>query len=59
MKYLLKCLTCGATCWVHGAYEADVNALSLDEGREREWEPPSDCPHEEFEVIDEEDPEPD
>lgn len=26
MKYLVKCSVCGATCWVRGWEESDVNA---------------------------------
>ena len=59
MNYLIRCLACGSTCWVNGSYEWDTNALNLDDP---EWQTDSsvadpvarDCPHEEFEVIDEE-----
>ncbi len=54
MRYKLKCKECGATCWVGGEYEPDVNALNLDDSVVYEWEPESDCKHEDFDVVDSE-----
>lgn len=63
MRYKLQCKSCGATCWVRGSFDGDVNAVELDEKSEREWEggnrsmeqslyhPP--CPHNDYDVIDE------
>ncbi len=57
MKYLLKCRSCEAMAWVPGYYEEDVNALELNLDYAK-WEPASDCPHDNYDVIDHECPEP-
>lgn len=55
MNYLLKCLGCGATCWVPGAYDPTCNALELDENGVWEWDGARDekCEHDDFDVLDE------
>lgn len=64
MNYLLQCSDCGATCWVSGNYESDTNALNLDDPEEWTIDHKFDylgiswCSHTDYEVIDEEYPEP-
>ena len=52
MKYLVKCLVCGATAWLRGNDDPDTNGLELIDGRDTKWEPHSECQHQEYEVID-------
>ncbi len=68
MRFKLKC-KCGATCWVSGQDEPDVNAVSLDDNVEWAWEPnmvalaaewsaANPCQHDDFEIVDQEYDEP-
>jgi hypothetical protein len=54
MRYKLQCKACGATCWVNGDYEPDTNAVNLDDSHVYEWEPESNCDHEDFDSVDSE-----
>ena len=57
MRYLLQCSSCKATVWVSGEDDPDTNSLTL--GDPGEWDDGDpNWPHDDFEVIDEEYPEP-
>lgn len=53
MRYLIYCLQCGETFWCGGEEDPDTNGFEPDfDNLELE----SDCPHEDFNVIDQEYP---
>lgn len=63
MRYNLKCLNCGAVCWVRGDDDPDTNSTEYDLD-DAVWERGIDdlCEHDEFECVDSEyddPPEPD
>ncbi len=58
MKYNLKCLSCGATCWASGDDEPDTNACTIDD-YDLEWFGGKEgCEHDDWEIVDSEYPEP-
>jgi len=56
VKYLLRCLQCGATQWVIGSFECpETGAVDLeDEDDSRRVGGNCNCKHSEFEVTDSE-----
>lgn len=56
MNFRLKCKKCGAIQWVRVTeIDHETNSYSHDDPTDEDWEPESDCTHEDYEIIGQED----